>query len=98
MRVPRLVHRIDALTPRRTSTFEGSFLALSFPPPATVLTAAPSAFKTLWMEYSVADTRWGTADPGIVALELLTVLGAGPLAVYIMWKMWKRDMGVHYWL
>ncbi|KAK4703573.1 hypothetical protein P7C70_g2645, partial [Phenoliferia sp. Uapishka_3] len=60
-------------------TFEGSFLALSFPPPRTVLTASPSAFKTLWKEYAVADTRWGTADPTVVALELLTVLGAGPL-------------------
>jgi len=37
----------------------------------------------LWQEYAKADSRWGGADATVVALELLTVFGAGPLAAYV---------------
>ncbi|MCJ1340563.1 hypothetical protein MMC09_005859 [Bachmanniomyces sp. S44760] len=40
-------------------------------------------FAKLWMEYAKADRRWGEADLTIISLELLTVLVAGPLALYI---------------
>ena len=40
-------------------------------------------FALLWQEYAKADKRWGGADLTVISLELLTVLLAGPLAVYI---------------
>ena len=49
-------------------------------------------------EYTAADARWGTADPTIVSLELLTVFGAGPLAVLIVYQIVKRDPARHYWI
>lgn len=49
-------------------------------------------------EYAAADSRWGTADPTIVSLELLTVFVAGPLAVLIVYQIVKRDPARHYWI
>jgi hypothetical protein len=49
-------------------------------------------------EYSLADYRWGVADPTVVSLEILTVLGAGPLALYIAYLMVKGDEARHYWI
>lgn len=49
-------------------------------------------------EYSAADFRWGVADPTVVSLEILTVLGAGPLCLYIASKIAKRDPARHYWI
>ncbi|MCJ1388239.1 hypothetical protein MMC18_001084 [Xylographa bjoerkii] len=40
-------------------------------------------FAKLWQEYARADSRWGEADLTVVSLELLTVFGAGPLALYV---------------
>lgn len=77
--------------------FEGSFLALSFPAPRTA-NAADNVFGALWREYARADTRWGTADTTVVSLELLTVLGCGPLCVYILYLMVKNDRAKHFWL
>ncbi|MCJ1283517.1 hypothetical protein MMC26_002847 [Xylographa opegraphella] len=37
----------------------------------------------LWQEYARADRRWAGADLTVVSLELLTVLVAGPLALYV---------------
>jgi len=37
----------------------------------------------LWQEYAKADSRWGGADLTVISLELLTVFGAGPLALYV---------------
>ena len=42
-----------------------------------------SPFAKLWQEYARADARWGEADLTVISLELLTVFGAGPLALYI---------------
>ncbi|MCJ1355870.1 MAG: hypothetical protein MMC33_005862 [Icmadophila ericetorum] len=44
-------------------------------------------FAKLWQEYAKADRRWGGADLNIISLELLTVFGAGPLAVYVTEKI-----------
>jgi len=52
----------------------------------------------MWREYAAADARWGTADPTVVSLELLTVFGAGPLAAYIVYQIVKRDPTRHYWI
>ena len=37
----------------------------------------------LWQEYAKADRRWGGADLGVISLELLTVFGAGPIALFV---------------
>ena len=49
-------------------------------------------------EYAKADFRWGTADPTVVSLEILTVLGAGPLCCYIINQLIKNDPARHYWI
>ena len=49
-------------------------------------------------EYAAADARWGTADPGVVSLEILTVFGAAPLAALIVYQIAKRDPARHYWI
>lgn len=49
-------------------------------------------------EYSAADFRWGVADPTVVSIEILTVLGAGPLCCYILYQLVKDDPARHYWL
>lgn len=49
-------------------------------------------------EYAAADYRWGFSDPTVVALELLTVLGAGPLCCYILKQLVDDDPARHYWI
>lgn len=49
----------------------------------------PSA--RLWQEYAKADFRWATSDPGVVALEILTVLLGGPVAIYVCYLVWKSS-------
>ena len=49
-------------------------------------------------EYANVDFRWGAADPTIVSLEILTVLGAGPLCCYIISQLVKNDPTRHYWI
>jgi hypothetical protein len=49
-------------------------------------------------EYGKADYRWAIADPTIVSLEILTVLGAGPICCYILWQIVKNDPARHFWL
>jgi len=52
----------------------------------------------LWMVYAKADKRWAEADTTVVSLELLTVLGAGPLAAWVCWALAKRDWRVSFWM
>jgi hypothetical protein len=52
----------------------------------------------LWMVYAQADKRWGGADLTVVSLELLTVFGAGPLALYICAGISRRDYSVTFWM
>jgi hypothetical protein len=54
--------------------------------------------KRTGREYAAADARWGTADPTVVSLEVLTVLGAGPLAALIVYQIVKRDPARHHWI
>lgn len=52
----------------------------------------------LWMVYAQADKRWAGADITVVSLELLTVLGGGPLAFYICTGIARRDYRVAFWM
>ncbi|GAA5938988.1 hypothetical protein JCM3775_002643 [Rhodotorula graminis] len=76
---------------------EGSFIYQSFPRPRTV-NSSKGPFALLWQEYALADTRWGTSDPTVVAIELITVLGAGPLAVYCAAKMCGTSEAWRFWI
>ncbi|GAA5935743.1 EXPERA domain-containing protein [Sporobolomyces koalae] len=84
----------DALT---HFILEGSFLWQSFPVPRSVNTSQ-GPFALLWQEYARADTRWGTADSTVVSIELITVLGAGPLCVYLMKLMVSENPAWRYWI
>lgn len=55
-------------------------------------------FAQLWMVYSKADKRWAAPDLTVVSLELLTVFGAGPLAVYICYLIVKQDFRAYLWM
>jgi hypothetical protein len=52
----------------------------------------------LWMIYAKADKRWAGADLTVISLELLTVLGAGPLALYICVGISKKNVMVPFWM
>lgn len=54
--------------------------------------------RLLGKEYARADIRWGLADPTVVSLEILTVLGVGPLCCYIIYQLIKDDPARHYWI
>ena len=50
------------------------------------------------MVYAQADKRWAGADLTVISLELLTVFGAGPLALYICRGIQKKDFMVSFWM
>ncbi|EAU85829.1 ebpl-prov protein [Coprinopsis cinerea okayama7 len=52
----------------------------------------------IWKEYALADLRWGVADPTTVAIEIITVLGAGPLCFYILHLLANNDHRGYFWL
>jgi hypothetical protein len=52
----------------------------------------------LWMVYAKADKRWAQADLTVISLELLTVLVAGPMALYICYGISKRNIDVPFWM
>ncbi|GAA5970287.1 hypothetical protein JCM11641_001650 [Rhodosporidiobolus odoratus] len=76
---------------------EGAFVYLSFPRPRTV-NSANSTLASLWHEYSLADTRWGVSDPTVVSVELITVLGAGPLAIWCCESLRRGEEGWKFWI
>ncbi|KAJ2912115.1 hypothetical protein MD484_g8297, partial [Candolleomyces efflorescens] len=76
--------------------FEGSFLWHSVF--GRQVNTDTGVFAEMWREYAKADFRWGVSDPTVVALELLTVLGAGPLCCYILYQLVQRDPARHYWI
>ncbi|GAA5890574.1 hypothetical protein JCM6882_002967 [Rhodosporidiobolus microsporus] len=78
-------------------TLEAAFVYLSFPRPKTVNTAT-GPLAALWTEYALADTRWGVSDPTVVSVELITVLGAGPLAVWTAECMRRGEGGWRVWI
>ncbi|KAI5803347.1 Emopamil-binding protein [Peziza echinospora] len=53
-----------------------------------VFSDAPMA--KLWQVYAKADLRWGVGDPTVVALEILTVVVGGSLALWITYLI-QRD-------
>ncbi|KAF5367801.1 hypothetical protein D9757_010347 [Collybiopsis confluens] len=77
-------------------TYEGSFLYLSVFGRTVNSSSGPLA--QMWREYAAADFRWGTADPTVVSLEILTVLGAGPMCCYILKQLVNDDPARHYWI
>ncbi|TVY15716.1 Emopamil-binding protein-like [Lachnellula arida] len=79
--------------------FEGSFLYNCFFTDRVFGAAYGDNWATrLWMVYAQADRRWAQADVTVVSLELLTVLGAGPLAAWICYGIAKRDWRVSFWM
>ncbi|QSZ35816.1 hypothetical protein DSL72_006938 [Monilinia vaccinii-corymbosi] len=52
----------------------------------------------VWMVYAQADRRWAGADLTVVSIELLTVVGAGPLALWICWGIARKDWRVNFWM
>ncbi|CEQ38627.1 SPOSA6832_00094 [Sporobolomyces salmonicolor] len=80
------------------------FLWQSFPRPRTV-NSSEGPLALLWQEYALADTRWGVSDPCVVAIELLTVLGAGPLTAELYggwmtakWITGSPSLNTSHWL
>ena len=88
-------------------TYVTSTSTLDYPHPASLPTVGPflgyadrtygsaygtNPFARLWQEYAKADRRWGGADVTVISLELLTVFGAGPLAVWIC-ELLRRGKG-----
>ena len=56
-----------------------------------------SPTATLWQEYAKADKRWGGADLKVISLEILTVFGAGPIALYVCELVRRGDNGGRLW-
>ncbi|ORY95087.1 Emopamil-binding protein [Syncephalastrum racemosum] len=83
----------DALT---HFILEGSFVWHSIA--GRTVNTGTDMFAALWREYAKADLRWGFADPTIVALEILTVVGVGGLCVYILILLARNDPARHYWI
>lgn len=95
-------------------SFEGSFLYLSTFGRQVNTSVGPFAelcacvllcllsdthsFEPQGKEYAAADYRWGFSDPTVVSLEILTVLGAGPLCCYILSQLVNDDAARHYWI
>lgn len=94
-------------------TLEGSFLYYSMFGKQVITSAGPMAqmctsslFPTYGLqfmlasgkEYALADSRWGTADPTVVSLEILTVFGVGTMCFYVLKQLVQRDPTRHYWI
>jgi len=77
-------------------SLEGSFLYLSTFGRTVITSEGP--FAQMWKEYARADARWGVSDPTVVSLEILTVLGAGPMCFYILKQLASNDPARHYWI
>ncbi|KAI5854107.1 Emopamil-binding protein [Tricharina praecox] len=52
----------------------------------------------LWNEYAKADRRWGEADVGIVCIELVTVLLAGPAALWVAGMVRRGEGRRWFWI
>lgn len=75
-------------------SFEGSFLYLSTFGRSVNISQGP--FASFWKEYARVDFRWDFSDPTVVSLEILTVLGAGPLCCFILYQLLCQDAARHY--
>lgn len=83
---------------RQVNTSTGPFAELCASLSSLLLISFYSQSDIIGKEYAAADFRWGTADPTVVSLEILTVLGAGPLCCYILKQLVNDDPARHYWL
>ncbi|KAG6330693.1 hypothetical protein ID866_8393 [Astraeus odoratus] len=88
--------RIKAFDGMTHLVLEGSFVYLSTF--GRTVDASEGMFSELWKEYARADARWGIADPNVVSLEILTVLGGAPLCFYILKQLVENDPARHYWI
>ncbi|THH01913.1 hypothetical protein EW026_g877 [Hermanssonia centrifuga] len=77
-------------------SFEAIFLYYSMF--GKTIATTPGPLAEMVKEYARADFRWALADPTIVSLEILTVLGAGPMACYILKQLASDDPARHYWI
>ncbi|KAK7056930.1 hypothetical protein VNI00_002648 [Paramarasmius palmivorus] len=77
-------------------SYEGSFLYLSTFGRQVNTSTGPLA--KMWQEYAFADYRWGISDPTVVSLEILTVIGAGTMCLYILKQLSTNDPARHYWI
>lgn len=57
-----------------------------------------SPMSALWREYARADKRWDGSDLTVISLELLTVLVAGPMAVWICYCIKKHRADTSFWM
>ncbi|TFK23405.1 ebpl-prov protein [Coprinopsis marcescibilis] len=64
------------------SIYEGTFVYYSTF--GRTVNSSEGFVADIWKEYARADFRWGESDPTTVAIEIITVLGAGPLCFYIL--------------
>jgi hypothetical protein len=76
--------------------YEGSFLYYSTF--GRTVNTSPGMLATMWREYAAADARWGTANEIVVSIEILTVLGVGPLCWLVLYQFVKQDPARHYWI
>ncbi|CAN0382651.1 unnamed protein product [Lampetra fluviatilis] len=65
-------------------TLEGPFVYISL---VSSVAESDSVHSVLWKEYGRADSRWLHSDPTVVALEILTVAVAGPLALLLVFAI-----------
>ncbi|OBZ71297.1 Emopamil-binding protein-like protein [Grifola frondosa] len=77
-------------------SLEGSFLYYSMF--GRQVNTSPGPMAQMWREYALADARWGTADPTIVSLEILTVFGIGSMCFYVLKQLVQNDPARHYWI
>ncbi|XP_075925481.1 emopamil-binding protein-like [Petromyzon marinus] len=63
---------------------EGPFVCISL---VSSVAESDSVHSMLWKEYGRADSRWLHSDPTVVALEILTVAVAGPLALLLVFAI-----------
>ncbi|KAH6917697.1 ebpl-prov protein [Coprinopsis sp. MPI-PUGE-AT-0042] len=76
--------------------YEGTFVYYSTF--GRTVNTSPGFIPDIWKEYALADLRWGTADPTTVAIEIITVLGCGPLCFYILYLLAKQDSARYFWI
>jgi len=62
----------------------------------TVATNNNHPLASIWQEYGKADARWLHSDSCIVAMEVITVFGAGLLCVLLLYLMANKSPSRHF--
>uniref|UniRef100_A0A7S3DH16 EXPERA domain-containing protein n=1 Tax=Palpitomonas bilix TaxID=652834 RepID=A0A7S3DH16_9EUKA len=84
-------YMVDALT---HFVLEGSYLYLAMGTTAAHPDAA-MPWAIVWREYGKADKRWAGRDANVIALEFLTVFGAGPICLLLIYGIWYKKPWRH---